>query len=145
MSNVYAGSTTANSIVNNGSTNFKSFDNTYESKTKSSTMYSESAKWEEEEKAAEEDPNNKILKEFEKTLMKANEGDGYAFAVSLQGMSDGVLRSFASIFADEDAMMETLTGKNNALEQNNTFIDYVEDTSTKPTSAAGTSTGSGAK
>ena len=45
-----------------------------------------------------------------------------------------VLRSFASIFADEDAMLETMTGKNNALEKNNTFIDYVEkNTSTTKT------------
>lgn len=82
-----------------------------------------------------EDPNVKILKEFEKTLMKAENSDGYAFAVSLQGMSDGVLRSFASIFADENAMMETLTGKNNALKDNNTFIDFVSDTSSKEKSS----------
>ena len=84
--------------------------------------------WENDAKAAaeEQDENTKILKEFEKTLMKAKDSDGYAFAVSLQGMSDGVLRSFASIFADEDAMLETMTGKNNALEKNNTFIDYLE-------------------
>ena len=92
----------------------------------------DTSSWENDATSAanEEDANTKILKNFEKTLMKSREGDGYAFAVSLQGMSDGVLRSFASIFADEDAMMDTLTGKNNALEKNNTFIDYVEDTST---------------
>ena len=76
------------------------------------------------------DENTKILKKFEKTLMQADKSEGYAFAVSLQGMSDGVLRSFASIFADEDALMDTLTGKNNALKKNNTFIDFVEDTTT---------------
>lgn len=96
----------------------------------------DTTKWENDARAAseEEDENVKILKEFEKTLMKAKDSDGYAFAVSLQGMSDGVLRSFASIFADEDAMLNTMTGKNNALEQNNTFIDYVEkNTSTTKT------------
>ena len=96
----------------------------------------DTTKWENDARAAseEEDENVKILKEFEKTLMKAKDSDGYAFAVSLQGMSDGVLRSFASIFADEDAMLNTMTGKNNALEQNNTFIDYVEkNTSTTHT------------
>ena len=96
----------------------------------------DTTKWENDARAAseEEDENVKILKEFEKTLMKAKDSDGYAFAVSLQGMSDGVLRSFASIFADEDAMLNTMTGKNNALEQNNTFIDYVEkNTSTTRT------------
>ena len=56
--------------------------------------------------------------------------DHYAFAVSLQGMSDGVLRSFASIFADEDAMMNTMEGKNEALKKNNTFIDYAGTSST---------------
>lgn len=127
-----------------GSGSFKGFDDggDYEQRTKQKEVYKESEKWEQEQKESEEDPNTKILKEFEKTLMKANEGDGYAFAVSLQGMSDGVLRSFASIFADEDAMMETLTGKNNALEQNNTFIDYVTDTSSKRSANSSSSTNS---
>lgn len=139
---LYGGGTAAaRTVVNNGSATFKTFESTYDTDVQKTDVYKESATWEEEQKASEEDPNTKILKEFEKTLMKANEGDGYAFAVSLQGMSDGVLRSFASIFADEDAMMNTLTGKNNALEQNNTFIDYVQDTSTKSTSASGKSTG----
>ena len=99
----------------------------------------DTTKWENDARAAseEEDENVKLLKEFEKTLMKAKDSDGYAFAVSLQGMSDGVLRSFASIFADEDAMLNTMTGKNNALEQNNTFIDYVEkNTSTTKTNSS---------
>ena len=120
---------------------FKGFDDgSYEQHVKNSEIYKESEVWEQEQRESEQDPNTKILKEFEKTLMKANEGDGYAFAVSLQGMSDGVLRSFASIFADEDAMMETLTGKNNALEDNNTFIDYVTDTSSRQSSSGSSST-----
>ena len=101
-----------------------------------SSGITDTTSWENDAKAAaeEQDENTKILKEFEKTLMKAKDSDGYAFAVSLQGMSDGVLRSFASIFADEDAMLQTMTGKNNALEKNNTFIDYVEkNTSTTKT------------
>lgn len=130
---MYDGGTgTARSISK--ASNFKRFDtaDTYGVNAKS---YADTATWEADQKAAEEDPNTKILKELEKTLMKAKDSDGYAFAVSLQGMSDGVLRSFASIFADEDAMMETMTGKNNALEKNNTFIDYVNDSSTKVVSA----------
>lgn len=120
---------------------FKGFDDgSYEQRVKNSEIYKESEVWEQEQRESEQDPNTKILKEFEKTLMKANEGDGYAFAVSLQGMSDGVLRSFASIFADEDAMMETLTGKNNALEENNTFIDYATDTSSRQSSSGSSST-----
>ena len=38
--------------------------------------------------------------------------------------------------------METLTGKNNALEQNNTFIDYVTDTSSKRSANSSSSTNS---
>ena len=103
----------------------------FSSGTKSIAMTEdEFTNWINDKSQVEETVTDKILQELEKTLMKANEGEGYAFAVSLQGMSDGVLRSFASIFADEDAMMQTLTGKNKALMQNNTFIDYASDTST---------------
>lgn len=143
---MYAGTEMGQAITRTPGTNFKGFDeivdsegNTYSRKTQGSDIYKESNQWKSDQEAADVDPNTKILKEFEKTLMKANEGEGYAFAVSLQGMSDGVLRSFASIFADEEAMMDTLTGKNNALEQNNTFINYVNDSSTKPTSSNGIS------
>lgn len=143
---IYAGTEMGQAITRTPGTNFKGFDeivdsegNTYSRKTQGSDIYKESNQWKSDQEAADVDPNTKILKEFEKTLMKANEGEGYAFAVSLQGMSDGVLRSFASIFADEEAMMDTLTGKNNALEQNNTFINYVNDSSTKPTSSNGIS------
>lgn len=92
---------------------------------------SEQETWEQEQREAEQDPNTKILKEFEKTLMKAKEGDGYAFAVSLQGMSDAVLTSFASIFTEKDDEIKIKGGKvtNNSLSQNNTFIDYASDTS----------------
>lgn len=97
-----------------------------------SSGITDTSSWENDVEASTEslDENTKILKKFEKTLMQADKSEGYAFAVSLQGMSDGVLRSFASIFADEDALMDTLTGKNNALKKNNTFIDFVEDTTT---------------
>lgn len=72
--------------------------------------------WENESDA--EDETTKILKELENTLMQCTTNDGeskYAIAVSLQGMSDDVLRSFASIFADEEAMSDTFSGKNNVL------------------------------
>lgn len=133
----YSGGTSMSLTVNmNGNKNtLPGFAETDEGAKRGESMksYSEEnqSAWESDTEQLQEDANTKILKEFEKTLMKANESEGYAFAVSLQGMSDGVLRSFASIFADEDAMMETLTGKNNALEKNNTFIDYVNDTSSK--------------
>ena len=56
----------------------------------------------------------------------------YAFAVQLQGMSDSVLASFASIFTENDDEIEIKGGKvtNNSLAQNNSFIDYASDTST---------------
>ena len=100
--------------------------------TSAASGISDTSTWENDAEAMneEEDENTKILKEFEKTKKKNKDSDNYAFAVSLQGMSDGVLRSFASIFADEDAMLETMTGKNNALKENNTFISYL-DSSTK--------------
>ena len=123
------------SLTSSGSSSNALKQFTLTNSTKSSGI-TDTTSWENDAKAAaeEQDENTKILKEFEKTLMKAKDSDGYAFAVSLQGMSDGVLRSFASIFADEDAMLETMTGKNNALEKNNTFIDYVEkNTSTTKT------------
>ena len=131
-------STSASISTDTQTTNeFKKFD--YKSKSESYSM-ADTTQWENDQKAANEQQSEevKILKEFEKTLMKQKEGEGYAFAVSLQGMSDGVLRSFASIFADEDAMMQTLKGKNNALEKNNTFIDYATDTSTKSTKSNAT-------
>ena len=138
-SGIYDNSTSMGlTIKGKGKSQLISWDSDEDVETKEKELEEQRADWERKEAEAEEDPNTKILKEFEKTLMKANEGENYAFAVSLQGMSDGVLRSFASIFADEDAMMETLTGKNNALEENNTFIDYVNDTSKKVSAGVNT-------
>lgn len=57
------------------------------------------------EELEKEDDSVRVLKEFEKTFMK-NESGNLAVAVSLQGMSNEVLKSFASIFADEDAMTD---------------------------------------
>lgn len=87
--------------------------------------------WEQEQKESEQDPNTKILKELQKTLMDDKNGH-YAFAVQLQGMSDSVLASFASIFTENDDEIEIKGGKvtNNSLAQNNSFIDYASDTST---------------
>ena len=49
-----------------------------------------------------------------------------AFATYLVGMTDDTLRSFASIFADEDAMADTFEGNNNVLKDN--LFKYAEDT-----------------
>lgn len=75
-----------------------------------------------------------VLKDMSKTLMKLKEGDGgYAFAVSVEGMSNEVLKSFASIFADEDAMMSTFTGDNTVLQK--ALFDYFDDTTSNSTEA----------
>ena len=65
--------------------------------------------------------------------MKLENGDGYAFAVSLEGMNNAVLKSFASIFADEDAMMSTFTGDNTVL--NDALFNYFDDTTSNSTEA----------
>lgn len=73
----------------------------------------------------EETNTGKILEEIEKAL---REQDGHnAFAVYLEGMTDKTLMSFASIFADEDAMLQTFKGKNNTLEDN--LFTYLDDNS----------------
>lgn len=97
--------------------------------------------WEQEQRESEQDPNTKILKELQKTLMDDKNGN-YAFAVSLQGMSDSVLASFASIFTENDDEIEITEGKvtNNSLNQNNTFIDLASDTSSATSNSGSTST-----
>lgn len=73
----------------------------------------------------EEDPAVTILKEFEETLMQNEEGKK-AFAVSLQGMSNEVLKSFASIFADEDSMTDVFKSS----DAKNKLFNYGEDKTT---------------
>ncbi len=79
------------------------------------------------EAAEEEDEVLTELKEITKTLVKAEaDAKHYAIATYLVGMTDDTLRSFASIFADEDAMNETFTGKNEVLKDN--LFKYMDDT-----------------
>lgn len=73
----------------------------------------------------EDTDTGKILEEIEKALRKQKEH--YAFAVYLEGMTDETLKSFASIFADEDSMLQTFKGKNNTLEDN--LFTYLDDNS----------------
>ena len=90
----------------------------------------------------EESADSVILKEMAKTLMKTQEENHYAFAVSLEGMNDNVLRSFASIFADEDAMENTFTGENEVLKKS--LFNYLEDgTSNSDGTTTGGSSGGG--
>lgn len=65
-----------------------------------------------------------ILKEFERTIMMSDAKQGYAIAVSLEGMNNDVLKSFASIFADEDAMLKTYEGKNSVIKDS--LFNYVD-------------------
>ena len=78
----------------------------------------------------EETAEDKILAEIKKfsgALVEADaESKHLAIASYLVGMTDETLRSFASIFADEDAMADTFTGKNKTLKDN--FFKYMDDT-----------------
>lgn len=86
-----------------------------------------------------------ILKEFEKTIMMSETSKGYAIAVSLEAMNNDVLRSFASIFADEDAMLKTYEGKNNIINKNLfSYIpndDEVDNDKIKEMAGGGSTTG----
>ena len=73
-----------------------------------------------------EDPALTILKEFETALM-ANKAGKKAFAVSLQAMSDEVLRSFASIFADEESMTDIFDDTKKGKKAKNKLFDYIEE------------------
>jgi len=125
------GSSESTSVVttaDSSTSNFKTFKQT--SLTNAiQTSYASASDWE----ADAEDETLGVLKELSKTLMKLENGDGYAFAVSVEGMNNAVLRSFASIFADEDAMMATFTGDNTVL--NDALFNYFDDTTSNSTTA----------
>ena len=99
--------------------------------TTASTQYS-AADWASEEEISDEQLAE--LKTITSALVQSDAEDAHkAFATYLVGMTDDTLRSFASIFADEDAMNETFTGENSTLKDN--LFKYAEDTtsnSTKP-------------
>lgn len=76
--------------------------------------------WEEDDK----DETLEILKELEQTIMENKEGRK-ALAVSVEAMSNDVLRSFASIFSDEDSMEETFSGENEVLKK--ALFEYADD------------------
>lgn len=89
-------------------------------------LYGDESTWSVES----EDETAAALKNLESTIMQDKEG-GKAIAVFMQGMSDATLRSFASIFADEDSMEDTFNGKNNALKDN--LFEYADDTTSSST------------
>lgn len=114
--------------ADSSTSNFKTFKQT--SLTKAiQTSYASASDWE----ADAEDEILGALKNLSKTLMKLENGEGYAFAVSVEGMNNAVLKSFASIFADEDAMMATFTGDNTVL--NDALFNYFDDTTSNSTTA----------
>lgn len=76
--------------------------------------------WEDDDK----DETLEILKELEQTIMENKEGRK-ALAVSVEAMSNDVLRSFASIFADEDSMEEAFSGENEVLKK--ALFEYADD------------------
>lgn len=76
--------------------------------------------WDEDDK----DETLEILKELEQTIMENKEGRK-ALAVSVEAMSNDVLRSFASIFADEDSMEETFSGENEVLKK--ALFEFADD------------------
>ena len=121
-----AGTATSSSSSGSSSSPFKSFiANSDAAGTKIMTDTT-GGRWDEDE----EDASLKILKEIEETIMIDEKKK--AIAVSLQGMSDNVLRSFASIFADEDAMEDTFKGTNNVLKD--ALFDYASDKTTTASS-----------
>lgn len=75
----------------------------------------------------EEDKVLTELKKITSALVEAQADEAHkALATFLVGMTDDTLRSFASIFADEDAMQDTFQGKNNVLKDN--LFKFAEDT-----------------
>lgn len=127
----------ANTTVSGGgfddSSGFKALSKTTISKANESASKNYSVTAEDmQEEFEKEDPAVTILKEFEKTFMKNTEGN-LAVAVSLQGMSNEVLKSFASIFADEDSMTDVF--KSDAAK--NKLFDY-DGEDDKTTSASKT-------
>lgn len=78
----------------------------------------------------EEDVTNDVLKKLDKTIMENENGEA-AIAVSLEGLNDEVLKSFASIFADEDALAETFSGQNNVF--GNALFKYTADSTSNST------------
>ena len=81
------------------------------------------------------DEDNETLQLLESTLVQHNaEESKKAFATYLVGLTDDTLRSFASIFADEDAMSDTFEGNNNVLKDN--LFKYADDTTSNSTAGA---------
>ena len=127
-SNTGSTSSTSTSTSSKKSEKFKTFY--LDEETDEYTKFKKDSKIKDEmveEEFDKEDPILEILKELEKTFMK-NDNQNMAIAVSLQGMSNEVLKSFASIFADEESMSDVFSDKNKKAK--NKLFDYdFEDSS----------------
>lgn len=125
--------TSVSATLTSAGSRFKSVDtmSTIKANAEYQKAYAEysSADWDKTEE--EGDPILTKLEELDK-LKTQNEAGQQAWAVFLTGMTDDTLRSFASIFADENAMESTFTGENNVLKDN--FFNYTDDTTSNSSS-----------
>lgn len=125
-------STTFSSSSVDESKGFKGVWNTTASSAGAPSPFKQQVEIDDSWKEEEKDPMLEILKKFEETLMQ-NDAGKKAFAVSLEAMSNDVLRSFASIFADEDAMDDTFSGKNEVLKKQ--LFEYGDSKTTSSSSS----------
>ena len=125
--------TSVSATLTSAGSRFKSVDtmSTIKANAEYQKAYAEysSADWDKTEEEA--DPILTKLEELDK-LKTQNEAGQQAWAVFLTGMTDDTLRSFASIFADENAMESTFTGENKVVKDN--LFNYMDDTTSNSTS-----------
>ena len=92
-----------------------------------------------------EEEKNETLEEIKKitaTIVESKEAKK-ALATYLVGMTDDTLRSFASIFADENAMQDTFQGKNNVLKDN--LFNFAGDKTSNSSKTTASKSSSNAK
>lgn len=124
--------TSVSATLTSAGSRFKSVDtmSTIKANAEYQKAYAEysSPDWDKTEEEA--DPILSKLEELDK-MKTENEAGQQAWAVFLTGMTDDTLRSFASIFADENAMESTFAGENNVLKDN--LFNYMDDTTSNST------------
>ena len=119
---------------------FKAIGNLWSRITSHEAYVTSYEKYSGEEWEKDEDQQDEIIGLLESAMVMHNaENNKKAFATYLVGMTDDTLRSFASIFADEDAMADTFEGENNVLKDN--LFKYAGDETSN--SADSNSSGSG--
>lgn len=128
------GGSTSAALTQTGS-NFKTI-NTMSRITSHSDYQTAYQSYSAKEWESDADEDNETLQLLESTLVQHNaEESKKAFATYLVGLTDDTLRSFASIFADEDAMSDTFEGNNNVLKDN--LFKYADDTTSNSTAGDG--------